>query len=66
MNRVKYRICLLLVLLAAIALGIFYDKVLNKEEQNVKNATFVYQLERSNDDMAVMKMPLVPGKELAG
>lgn len=66
MNRTKYRICLIFLILAAIVFGIAYYVYLEKEENTITDGTFVYRLEEeTGKEMAAEKLPSA-GKELAG
>ena len=45
MNRTKYRIWLIFLVLAAIVFGIFYYSYWEKQENTITDGTLVYRLE---------------------
>lgn len=47
MNRVKYRVCLISIVLAAAAFGIFYYMYMGNQEQTFTDGTFVWRQEEA-------------------
>lgn len=47
MNRTKYRVCLISVVLAAVIFGIFYYMYMGSREQTYTDGTFVWRHEEA-------------------
>ena len=54
MNRMKYRIWLISLTLAAIAFGIFYYAWMEEKEKTVTDGTFVYRIEMDGKEESLV------------
>lgn len=49
MNRVKYRVWLISVVIAAVIFGVIYYVYTEKQDKIVTDGTFVYRIERESE-----------------
>lgn len=50
MNRTKYRVWLISVVIAAVVFGVIYYVYMEKQEKTITDGTFVYRIEKDSEE----------------